>query len=245
MKHLPVALVMLYGVLIIYGQNYYFAKRAPWNWRKALALWNFTLSFFSFCGMVRTVPQLMHNLSTFSLRDNLCHDPEMREGSGTTGLWVQLFVLSKIPELLDTFFIVIHKKPLIFLHWYHHVTVLLYSWYSYVLKNPSGLFSTAMNYTVHFVMYGYYFLMAIKSKPKWMNAMVITVMQIAQMVVGVVVMCLTYYFSTQESSDTCNVNQENNLAAFLMYGSYLFLFLEFFLKKYFTVRTKKIEKKVE
>jgi len=75
--------------------------------------------------------------------------------------------------------------------------------------------------------------------------MVITVMQIAQMVVGVVVMCLTYYFSTQESSDTCNVNQENNLAAFLMYGSYLFLFLEFFLKKYFTVRTKKIEKKVE
>jgi len=37
---------------------------------------------------------------------------------GATGLWVQLFILSKIPELIDTFFIVQRKRPLIFLHWY-------------------------------------------------------------------------------------------------------------------------------
>ena len=52
-------------------------------------------------------------------------------------------------ELLDTFFIVIHKKKLIFLHWYHHVSVLLYCWHSYVYKAPLGILFCVMNYGVH------------------------------------------------------------------------------------------------
>ena len=31
-------------------------------------------------------------------------------------------LISKIPELVDTAFLVIQKKPVIFLHWFHHVT---------------------------------------------------------------------------------------------------------------------------
>jgi hypothetical protein len=34
---------------------------------------------------------------------------------------------------------VIHKKPLIFLHWYHRITVLLYCWHSYVTKSSRGI----------------------------------------------------------------------------------------------------------
>lgn len=34
------------------------------------------------------------------------------------GFWTWLFVLSKLPELGDTIFIVLRKQPLIFLHWY-------------------------------------------------------------------------------------------------------------------------------
>lgn len=44
------------------------------------------------------------------------------------GFWATMFVLSKVPELGDTIFIVLRKQPLIFLHWYHHATVLVYSW---------------------------------------------------------------------------------------------------------------------
>ncbi len=44
----------------------------------------------------------------------------------------------KIPELIDTVFIVLRKKPLIFLHWYHHVTVVLYCWHSFAQRSSAG-----------------------------------------------------------------------------------------------------------
>jgi elongation of very long chain fatty acids protein 6 len=143
-----------------------------------------------------------------------------------------------LSELIDTFFIVIHKKPLIFLHWYHHVTVLLYCWHAYVTKAPTGLFFIVMNYGVHSIMYGYYFLMAMKLKPSWMNAMVITVAQISQMIVGVIVTALGFYYAAQAKANNqkCLTEPRNNFAALIMYGSYLFLFMEFFLARYFGIK---------
>jgi hypothetical protein len=94
---------------------------------------------------------------------------------------VQLFILSKIPELVDTVFLVLKRKPVIFLNWYHHITVLLFCWHSYVTEAAYGLFFIAMNYTVHAVMYGYFALMALKILPKWFPSWIITIMQISQM----------------------------------------------------------------
>jgi elongation of very long chain fatty acids protein 6 len=36
---------------------------------------------------------------------------------------------SKVPETIDTLFIVLRRQKLIFLHWYHHATVLVYCFY--------------------------------------------------------------------------------------------------------------------
>merc|ERR1712050_361657 len=93
-----------------------------------------------------------------------------------------------------------------------------------------GIFFVAMNYSVHAVMYGYYFLMAMKWRPKWFNPMVITTFQISQMVVGVIVTMIGFYFYKEDES--CMIQGQNNAAAFIMYGSYLFLFLQFFIGRY-------------
>jgi elongation of very long chain fatty acids protein 6 len=93
---LPVAAVALYAVLIFGGQ-YAMRNKPAGQWRNTLAVWNLGLSAFSWIGMARTLPQLVHNLSTMSLRDNFCLDPRTSYGSGSTGLWVQLFILSKFP----------------------------------------------------------------------------------------------------------------------------------------------------
>jgi len=233
---IPICACLLYVASILVGRSY-MATRPAGSWRNVLAAWNLSLSLFSWLGALRTAPQLYHNLATYSLRDNMCDDPAATYGSGSTGLWIQLFVLSKFPELLDTFFIVVHRKPLIFLHWYHHITVLLYCWHSYVTTSPSGIFFVVMNYAVHAVMYGYYFLMAVKMRPKWFNPMVVTFLQLSQMFVGVGVTLVAfhYYRNPGEGSKPCHIRKENNVAAFLMYGSYFYLFAQFFFQRYFVV----------
>jgi elongation of very long chain fatty acids protein 6 len=229
----PILAVIAYIGLMIVGQRYYFANRKPWDWRQTMALWNLSLSTFSAIGFLRTAPQLLHNLTNYTWRQNFCFDPESHYGSGSTGLWVQLFILSKFPELFDTFFIVIHKKPVIFLHWYHHVSVLLYCWHSYVTKAPTGIVFCVMNYAVHAIMYFYYFLMAVHMKPKAFQAVYITAAQISQMVVGVIITTIGCYLLWVEGPpDNCWLTPDNNVAALVMYGSYLFLFLEFFWQRY-------------
>ena len=69
----PIVAVTAYAVLIFGGQ-YAMKDRKPWNLRGLMALWNLSLSVFSWIGMFRTMPQLMHNLYYSSLRDNLCMD---------------------------------------------------------------------------------------------------------------------------------------------------------------------------
>mmetsp|Transcript_61193 Transcript_61193/g.71561 ORF Transcript_61193/g.71561 Transcript_61193/m.71561 type:complete len:314 (-) Transcript_61193:747-1688(-) len=227
----PVIAIALYGIFIVCGRNY-FRDRKPWNLRKTLAMWNFSLSLFSFMGACRLIPHAFHLLYHLPLRESVCGDGGFYFGRGSSGLWTQLFILSKFPELLDTFFIVVHKKPLIFLHWYHHVTVLLYCWAAYVIEIPAGLFFAAMNFAVHSIMYGYYFLMAMKIKPKWFSAIYITLAQVFQMVIGVSVTSLNFYYYFTDNEGTCNLRWQALAAGFTMYGSYLFLFLQFFMGKY-------------
>ena len=125
--YLPIGITFGYLSACYLGQQY-MSFRNAYDLRLPLAFWNLFLSTFSFIGMMRTVPQLIYNLNSMTLVDNLCTDPKESFAKGACGLWVQLFIFSKIPELIDTFFIVARKKPLLFLHWYHHVTVLLFCW---------------------------------------------------------------------------------------------------------------------
>jgi len=251
---IPVVCVILYGLGIVVGQRMMRDQKA-FDLRWTLAAWNFFLSAFSGWGMVRTVPHLLYNLYAFSPQDTLCKPAIFMYGCGATGMWVQFFIFSKVPELFDTVFIVLRKKPLVFLHWYHHITVLLFCWHSYVTESPGGIYFASMNYCVHFVMYGYYFLMAMKWLPKWFPAGIVTIAQISQMVVGVVLTVYSgmLYAYPRPSSNSiyappqvCDVKIENLWAGGLMYASYFALFMHFAFERYYLKpQRKKLASKVE
>lgn len=227
--YIPFVSIAAYFLAIWLGQRC-MRDREPFQWKSQLALWNMSLSLFSMAGTCRLLPHLIYNMKVLSFRDIMCKHPRETFGIGSSGLWVQLFILSKFPELFDTFFIVIHKKPLLFLHWYHHSSVLLYCWHSYTNERASGLFFMVMNYGTHSMMYGYYFLSCVGMKPKWFKGSFITKIQICQMFLGILVTLLGFRLSLTDKN--CIVSRELNVAAFLMYGTYLFLYCSFYLKKY-------------
>ena len=105
----PLALIAGYVAMITVGP-WVMKDRKPFQMKTALALWNLALSLFSLCGMVRTLPHLLHTIATKPFRDTICTHPETAYGEGACGLWVMLFIFSKVPELVDTFFIVFRKS---------------------------------------------------------------------------------------------------------------------------------------
>lgn len=159
-----------------------------------------------------------------------------------------------MPELVDTVFIVLRKQKLIFLHWYHHVTVLWFSWYSYVGFTSTCRFLdyceifvkilldvwrwfVIMNYAIHALMYTYYGARASRIRVPNILAMVITTLQTLQMVVGCVINVMAFYYKSSDKG--CAVTSQNLFWSFLMYTSYLYLFARFFYLSYFKAGGKK------
>jgi len=226
---IPILTSILYLLFCWVGPKL-MVNQAPFDLRIPLACWNLFLSLFSFLGALRVVPHLTFLMFTQGLNGIICNDARKNYGCGSAGLWVQLFILSKFPELFDTFFIVVRKKQLIFLHWYHHVSVLLFCWQSYVTESGMGIFFVAMNLSVHALMYFYYFLVAIKVKISIIPSWLVTACQISQMFVGVAICCYSYVMKTHGSCS--GAKMDNLLAGAVMYGTYFALFLHFAFEKY-------------
>jgi len=218
-------------MLMVVGGQAYMADRSPFQLRGLLTAWNIFLAVFSLMGAARTLPEFIYTISTQGFYHSLCI-PSFIEQDRVSGFWTWMFVLSKVPELGDTVFIVLRKQPLIFLHWYHHVTVLIYCWYSFSEYTAPARWFVVMNFIVHSIMYSYYALRAMRYRPPKAVAMLITSLQLLQMVVGCTVNFLAYRYKTEGRE--CRVSDTNLKLSLLMYTSYFVLFARFFYNAYLT-----------
>lgn len=140
----------------------------------------------------------------------------------TVVVTISLFCFSKIPELFDTVFLAVRKREIILLHWYHHVTVLLFVWWmGHHNVGSAGCIFAGMNLFVHWIMYGYYALGSIGVRLPF--PIVITILQILQMIVGTLVVLLTI---------RCSDHMSTTVAGLVMYASYAVLFTLFFVQRY-------------
>merc|ERR1711879_912207 len=122
------------------------------------------------------------------------------------------------------------------LHHWHHLSVMLYCWHIAYAKFSNeggyGSYFATMNSFVHLVMYGYYAATCLGFKNN-LFAISITTMQILQMFVGILLLVL--------KTATCDITFWQNVAfGWVIYGSYLVLFLQYFLGRYCKSRKSKL-----
>ncbi|KIH45001.1 GNS1/SUR4 family protein [Ancylostoma duodenale] len=87
-----------------------------------------------------------------------------------------------------------------------------------------------MNYGVHALMYSYYALRALRIRLPKQIAMVVTVFQISQMIMGIYVGITVYRMKS--SGEQCQQTWENLGLCFLIYFTYFLLFCNFFYHAY-------------
>jgi elongation of very long chain fatty acids protein 6 len=200
------------------------------------ALWNLFLSLMSLCILLGVGIPIYFRVKSEGFFEVVC-DPngDWFNQDGTMLFWMFVFTLSKYFELLDTFFLIVKnpERPLEFLHWYHHLTVLLFTWYALAYRLSVGIFFGSVNAGIHTFMYGYYFFAAVGYKPPTWIAFFLTLGQIFQMFFGIFVNFSWAKMWFDGKNCTCDQPTIILISAAIMYGSYLYLFIVFFIKKYF------------
>jgi len=221
-----IAIAAVYVVLVFGGQAY-MKNRERYTLQKPLIVWNLLLAGFSIFGCIRVWQVCFELYWRHGVKGTICKTEYF--SSPVSNFWSMVFILSKLPELIDTAFIVLRKQKLIFLHWYHHITVMIYSWYSFRDRLAGVQWYVGMNFFVHALMYSYYACRALKIRIPRPIAMTITALQLSQMFVGVWVQ---FYIYSVRKDQNCPTHYYNLRAASVMYGSYYLLFAHFFIKAY-------------
>lgn len=113
-------------ILGIFGLKRFMRDRPAYDLKMPLFWWNTASGVYSIIGLCRVLPGFLYTLSlTNGFYISIC---SKTNGDVPGGYWIMLFVLSKFWELGDTVFIVLRKRNLVFLQWYHHLITMTTVW---------------------------------------------------------------------------------------------------------------------
>jgi hypothetical protein len=143
----------------------------------------------------------------------------------------------KYLELLDTIFLALKKKPLQFLHVFHHSATALLCYTQLNGKTSISWSVITLNLGVHVIMYYYYYATAGGAKFWWKKYL--TTMQITQFVIDLgLVYFGTYellafnYYPSLPNLGTCAGSENAALFGCALLTSYLGLFINFYFQTY-------------
>lgn len=231
---LPLACVAVYVVAVLLYQAYGPRERGTSAdsavLRYVLALWNAALCVFSVACAVSFTSRLVAQARVHGVGVVLCDEGGVLwRGFELFCVWA--FLMSKFVELGDTALLMLRGRTVPFLHWYHHASVLLYCWHANETHTSLAIPFGTMNAVVHSVMYLYYTLAALGTRPTW--GLLVTRIQLLQMALGLAFSCAWAYLVLVEGRACYSTDISTSiLAGATLYASYFFLFAQFYVQRW-------------
>ena len=236
--HYSIYFVIIYLLLIRILKNWVKLRGKPYDLRRPMIVWNASMAVFSTLGVIRCLPQFIQILTSKGLTASYCQADFFHDARLV--LWYTLFDLSKLPELIDTLFIVLRGGKLIYLHWVHHALTLMFCWYTHGSVPATAQWMVNMNNLAHSLMYTHYALSSMQFAVPVLIRISITTIQTIQMAFGI-------YFHTAIISrrlftpeQPCDCSFNNAVVGLSMYLLYLILFGNYFIRTY-VLREKKVK----
>ncbi|GMR48503.1 hypothetical protein PMAYCL1PPCAC_18698, partial [Pristionchus mayeri] len=244
--HLPNSIVVtaVYLVMVFIGPKI-MENRKAFNLRLALTVWNITLSIYSAISFILLYPYVMQSYEKGGMIGTLCYNDDLYTNK-VSGYVTWLFIMSKGPELIDTVFLILRNRPVIFMHWYHHSVTFLLGQLFFTEFVPWARWGILINLMVHTVMYFYYGLRAYGIKTeRWVSKM-ITCTQIIQFISGFYFAGRVGYMYITNELDDCQAKVQKMSQGCVVIFTYLYLFCDYFYRTYVKndspTRPKQLEK---
>eukprot|EP00164_Ancoracysta_twista_P001095 GFYU01001431.1.p1 GENE.GFYU01001431.1~~GFYU01001431.1.p1 ORF type:complete len:278 (+),score=102.55 GFYU01001431.1:200-1033(+) len=168
------------------------------------------------------------------IMDVIC-EKEAGPLDGEMGFWLYIFYASKYYELLDTVLLALKKKPIIFLHVYHHCCMVFacYSWMAWGYSGPTW-WACVVNSFVHVVMYTYYLITSL-GRDVWFKKY-ITSLQLCQFFSGTAL--ISYWFWIRDAQG-CKGDFWAGAFAQGVNFTFIILFANFYIQTYIFKKNKK------
>lgn len=231
----PVVVGALAGYLsVIFGVQELMRTRQPLKLQFLFQLHNVLLSSGSALLLALMVEEIFPIWRKHGLFYAICG-----EGAWTSRLefYYMINYYFKYWELVDTVFLALKKKPLAFLHVFHHAATAFLCFTQLNGKTSVSWVVITLNLAVHVVMYYYYYATAGGRRFWWKKYL--TTMQIVQFVIDLFVVYFasySYFIATYLPSaphvGTCSGGEGAALFGCLILTTYLFLFISFYRQTY-------------